>query len=155
MGVAIYLDELAFLLNGFNQYKRGGNDKQYFLQSWSRTRQNIVRKNNKIDYTVDVGHNIIGGIQPKVLNKTLLKEGIDSTDGIIERWLYCCSDYLEQGFSDNEPPEKVSLEGKNCFEELCQKIFVFVLEDSDKLHEFHFSEDAQEVFIQFCNKIIK
>ncbi len=156
IGVSIYIDELAFLFNGFNQYKKSGNDKQYFLQSWSKSRQNIVRKGSKIDYTVDVGHNIIGGIQPKVLNKTLLREGIESTDGMVERWLYSCSDYFEQGFSDNEKRENYSFNEENTFEKLCSDIFKYIIiHNKENQIEFSFSSDAQKLFIKFCNYIME
>ena len=96
LGLAIFVDELAFFLKSWNQYKRGGNDMEYFLASWSRERQNIVRKSDKSDYTFDASHNIIGSIQPKVLYETLFGKGVDCYNGMIERWLYCCSEYIEK-----------------------------------------------------------
>lgn len=101
LGLAIFVDELAFFLKSWNQYKRGGNDMEYFLASWARERQNIVRKSDKSDYTFDASHNIIGTIQPKVLYETLFGKGIDCYNGMIERWLYCCSDYKETGILYN------------------------------------------------------
>ena len=154
LGVAIYIDELLFLLNSFNQYKKGGNDKQYFLQSWSKLKQNIVRKSHKIDYTVDVGHNIVGGIQPKVLYQTLLKDGIESTDGMIERWLYCCSDYLEKGFLFSNY-EHCDLKETNIFQKLCEEIFYDIFSDYTVVKEYYLSEDAQKIFIDYYNKIIE
>lgn len=154
LGVAIYIDELLFLLNSFNQYKKGGNDKQYFLQSWSKLKQNIVRKSHKIDYTVDVGHNIVGGIQPKVLYQTLLKDGIESTDGMIERWLYCCSDYLEKGFLFSNY-EHCDLKETNIFQKLCEEIFYNIFSDYTVVKEYYLSEDAQKIFIDYYNKIIE
>jgi len=156
MGLAIYLDELTYLLNSFNQYKRNGNDKQYYLQSWNRTKQNIVRKSTKIDYTVDIGHNIIGSIQPKVLQKTLFKDGIESYDGMIERWLYVCSEYLEQGFKDiSETSNTFESKQDNAFLQLTQKLYLYITDNINQTTEFYFDKMAQNKFITFCNSITK
>jgi len=158
-GVNLYLDELTFLLNSFNQYKRNGNDRQYWLQSWSRQRQNIVRKSSKIDYTVDVGHNIIGGIQPKVLYKTLLKDGVESIDGMVERWLYCCSDYQEKGFS-YLAQDSIDTDEINEFQNLCDSIFYDIsknLPDDDAEvtnNVCSLSNEATKIFIDYCNQIV-
>lgn len=155
LGVALYIDELSFLLKGFNQYKKSGNDRQYFLQSWDRDRQNIVRKSDKMDITIDVGHNIIGGIQPKVLYKTLLNEGIDSTDGMVERWLFCCTDYLEKGFSCDNENEPHTIDVDNDLEKMCKELFGYIFEHLDKTTEFSFDNEAQKGFFDFYNKTIR
>ena len=156
LGVALYIDEITFLINSFNQYKHFGNDKQYLLQSWNKIKQNIVRKSSKTDYTFDVGHNIIGGIQPKVLYKTLFSGGIESDDGMIERWLYCCSKYTEKGYDIDETENLLEIERENnCFEEFCTNLFHDIFEDFNKKVECSFSPDARKIFLTYCNKITK
>ena len=88
-GISIWNDELTYFLGGLNQYKGRGNDMEYFLQSWTKGLQNIVRKSDKTDITIAASHNIIGTIQPKVLDTTLFKGGVESSNGFIERFLYC------------------------------------------------------------------
>ena len=71
--VNIFPDELAHLLKGFNQYKNGGNDMEYFLQCWDASKQTIIRQKGETDYTITVSHNILGSIQDKTIDETLLQ----------------------------------------------------------------------------------
>ncbi len=153
LGVAIFIDELSFFLKGLNQYKKGGNDAEYFLQSWSKKRQNIVRVSSKIDMTVDTGHNIVGGIQPKVLFETLMKNGIESSNGMLERWLFCCSEYEEQGFYDLEMSN--SSYDIETFDQICRQIFSYIFTKPDRIIEYRFTSDAQKTFLNFYNKVIQ
>lgn len=145
-GIGIWVDELALLLKGLNQYKSGeGNDRQYFLQAWNKIKQNIVRKNNNEDYTIIASHNIIGGIQPDILNKTLFKDGICSTDGMLERWLFCCTDYEETGILPDFK-EKYDISAlKNC----CENIFKF----KQIPKEYIFDDVAHKQFKDICKTI--
>ena len=151
-GIAIWNDELAYFLEGLNQYKRHGNDMEYFLQSWTKGLQNIVRKSDKTDITIYASHNIIGTIQPKVLDRTLFKGGIESSNGLIERFLYCTSDYEEQGFSLEDNPEYMI----NSLEAICKNIFSYICESGLEIgHEYLIDDKAQKKFINFCNKIVE
>lgn len=144
--LAIWVDELASLLNGMGQYKnKGGNDIEYFLQAWKKQSYNVLRSNQENSYTVLASHNIIGGIQPKVLTKTLFNNKFESSNGMIERWLYVCSDYEETGneYNSNIPYNNALI--KNIYE----KIF-----RTNKEFQCHFSADAQTIFNRFCKKII-
>lgn len=141
LGIGIFTDELAHLFKSFNQYKStGGNDKEYFLQAWNKDRQNIIRKGSDEDFIVEASHNIIGGIQPKVLDETLFKKGIESTDGMIERWLFCCTDYEETGILPDFKEQYDISALKNC----CEKIFKYKINNIPK--EYKFEEKA---LIQF------
>ena len=145
-GIGIWVDELGLLLKGLNQYKSGeGNDRQYFLQAWNKIKQNIVRKNNNEDYTIIASHNIIGGIQPDILNKTLFKDGICSTDGMLERWLFCCTDYEETGILPDFK-EKYDI---SALENCCKNIFKF-----KKIpKEYIFDDVAHKQFKDICKTI--
>ena len=133
LGIGIFTDELAHLFKSFNQYKGGGgNDKEYFLQAWCKDRQNIIRKGTDEDFIVEASHNIIGGIQPKVLDETLFKKGIESTDGMLERWLFCCTGYEETGIlPDFKEKYDISVL-KNC----CEKIFKYKINNTPKGYKF-------------------
>ena len=151
LGLAIYVDELAGFIKSWNQYKRGGgNDKEYFLASWSRERQNIVRKSDKSDYTFDASHNIVGGIQPKVLYETLFGKGIECYNGMIERWLYCCSEHKETGFLYNSDEEY----DLSPFTEICKKIFSNVVLNPEIRHVYCFDNKAKAMFQKFRTKIV-
>ena len=151
LGLAIYVDELAAFIKSWNQYKRGGgNDKEYFLASWSRERQNIVRKSDKSDYTFDASHNIVGGIQPKVLYETLFGKGIECYNGMIERWLYCCSEYKETGISYNSDEEY----DLSAFTKICQKIFSNVVLHPETINIYQLDNEAKELFQTFRSKIV-
>ena len=91
-GVSIFVDELATFLKSFGQYKNGnGSDEEYFLQAWQKQTYRITRKSTEENFIIIPSHNILGTIQPKVLDKTLFKEGFDTTNGMIERWLFAAS----------------------------------------------------------------
>ena len=151
LGLALYVDELAYFIKSWNQYKHGGgNDKEYFLASWSRERQNIVRKSDKTDYTFDASHNIIGSIQPKVLYETLFEKGIDCYNGMIERWLYCCSEYEETGISYNSDKEY----NISAFTDICQEIFHTTISHNETLNIYKFNREAKKCFESFRKKIV-
>lgn len=151
LGLAIFVDELAFFLKSWNQYKRGGNDMEYFLASWARERQNIVRKSDKSDYTFDASHNIIGTIQPKVLYETLFCKGIDCYNGMIERWLYCCSEFKETGILYNSDKDyDISV-----FTNICRKIFTNVVLHPETVNTYQFDNEAKKFFESFRKYIVR
>lgn len=144
----IYLDELAFLLKGFNQYKKGGNDVEYFLQTWSKNRQTILRQN--IEYTITASHNIIGSIQPRVLDETLFSNGVDTYNGMVERWLYVLTEYNSTG----ELPTCNEKFDVSEFEKRCERIF-----NINKVERtYYLSKEAAIVFkncLATSNKYMK
>lgn len=145
-GISIVVDELTNLLKSFGQYKGGnGNDLEYFIQAWKAQLTNTLRQGTNIDYTTCVYHSIIGTIQPSALDKTLLNDGIETTNGMKERWLLATSKYEETGekyCGDNEYNIELI---KNIFERL------YRYNGEPKL--YNFSYDAQKVFDEFCKKI--
>lgn len=146
--ISIVIDELTSLLKGMGQYKNGnGNDQEYYLQAWKRQQTNIMRQSSNLDYTISVYHTIIGTIQPKVLDETLFKSGIDTTNGMIERWLFATSKYEETGkeYSGDEP-YNISV-----IEEIFNKLYSY--NGDERLYEF--SPEAQTVFNNFCMKIVE
>lgn len=148
-GLSIFVDELASFLKGLNQYKGKGNDIEYFLASWAKDRQNIVRKSDKTDYTFNASHNIIGTIQPKVLDETIFANGIEMTNGLIERWLYVFSSYLETGILHNAQSDY----DISAFKGICQQVFSKAMKNPETVHTYTFSTTAQELFRNFYKKI--
>lgn len=98
LGIGIIVDELASFLKGLGQYKGGkGNDEEYFLQAWKRNKYRYKRKTSNEDFLIYPSHNILGTIQPRILIKELFGGKFETTNGMIERWLFTCTDYKEKG----------------------------------------------------------
>ena len=147
-GIGLFVDELSHFLKSCNQYKsNGGNDKEYYMQSWNKNRQSIFRKGCDEDFTIVASHNIIGGIQPKVLDETLFIKGVDSTDGMLERWLFCCTDYIETGMLPDFKENYNVLAFENC----CKKIFEYSY--TPKIYKLN--NEAHEKFKDICKCIAK
>lgn len=146
--VSVVVDELTSLLKGMGQYKNGnGNDQEYYLQAWKRQQTNIIRQSANLDYTIAVYHTIIGTIQPKVLDNTLFDSGIESSNGMIERWLFATSKYEETGkeYSGDEPYNI------NVIEQIFNKLYSYNGEE----RVYKFSPEAQTVFNTYCLSIVK
>lgn len=146
--VSIVVDELTTLLKSFNQYKgNNGSDLEHYLQSWKAQQINIIRQQNNLDYTISVAHSIIGTIQPKVLDKTIFADGIESTNGMIERWLFALSKSQETGkeYMGTNPYDTSLI--KNIFDELYNY--------NGETRQYRFDSEAQKLFNDFCRAIIK
>lgn len=145
-GISILVDELITFLKSIGQYKKNGDsDEGYFLQAWKKQLYNVIRQSGDIDYTIRVSHNIMGGIQPKVLNRVLFKNTYESSNGMIERWLFVCSDYLSTGktYYTNTPFDSAVV--KNIYEKLYNM----------PITVYSFSLEAQKVFDNFVEHIAK
>lgn len=145
-GIAILVDELVTFIKMMGQYKKSSDsDEGYFLQAWKKQLYNVIRQGGELDYTIKVSHNIMGGIQPKVLDKSLFKNNYESYNGMVERWLFACSDYLSTGktyYTENEFDS-----------DLIRSIY-------NKLYNmpktvYNFSLEAQQVFDDFVEDIAK
>ena len=141
-GITIWNDELASHFKGLGQYKNNnGNDEEYFLQSWNCQRYSVMRKSNNTDFVIYPSHSIIGTMQPRVLYNTLLKQGLTSTNGQLERWLFVTTDYVETGlqYEGNKPFDKTTLQVayKHLFDRKEEKLYSFTVE-------------AQKAFNKYC-----
>lgn len=141
--VAIANDEISSFLRGLNQYKAKGNELQYFQAAWTGDWHVTTRKKDKeITKTVPY-HNILGTTQLSEI-KNLLITGIEPTDGVMERWLYSMSDYVQDiEDSDEEIPEELVSHIKKLF------ITVYEMEKAD----FSLDEEAREVFKKYYREI--
>lgn len=95
-GISVINDEISSLLRSMNQYKKGGNDEQYWLSSWSADRITCTRKGEKEPVTLVPHHNIFGTTQPTEVEKLILTD-INSSNGFAERWLFALSDHERSG----------------------------------------------------------
>ena len=144
-GISIFVDELASFLKSFGQYKNGnGADEEYFLQAWIKQTYRVTRKSSEENFIINPSHNIIGTIQPKVLEKTLFKDGFDTTNGMIERWLFICTDYEETGIL---PQSKFPFDN-NVIKGIYSRLYELEVEQ-----DYYFSDSAKELFINFVREI--
>lgn len=84
-GILIYNDELSGFINTFQRYNKG-NDEQFYLSVWSGKPVVVDRKTTK---SIRINHpflNIVGTIQPGVLEKSF--HGKEDS-GFFDRWLIC------------------------------------------------------------------
>lgn len=145
-GIGILVDELASFLKSLGQYKNGnGADEEYFLQAWKKQLYRLVRKMNEENFVIYPSHNILGSIQPKVLEETIFKGGFDSTNGMIERWLFACSDYEETG--------KIYSGKKEYDISIIEKIYSR-LYANQTMKKYSFSTNAQTEYNKFCSQIV-
>lgn len=88
-GIAVIKDELVGWVTGMDQYHGGkGNDRQHYLEAWSRKSLKIDRKGS-VDDPIIVPHpclSVVGGVQPDMVSKMINESGGD--DGFIDRMLW-------------------------------------------------------------------
>lgn len=146
-GITSWNDELIVLLKSMGQYKHDNQaDEAYYLQAWKRKAYSILRQNQDTDYTIYPSHNLIGTIQPSVLKKTLFANGLESTNGMVERWLFVCSDMEETGikYIENTPLDM------SLIQEIYDKLYLYNRDE----RLYYFDNEAQSVFDDFCKQII-
>lgn len=95
-GLIVYVDELAGLIKGLNQYKSSGNDKENLISLFNATELKSDRKTGSGE-TNNSGAAVIGGIQPAIIN-TVFKD-TDFNNGLIYRFLPLIVDHTPQMFT--------------------------------------------------------
>ena len=87
-GLGLHKDELVGFLNDMNKYRKG-SDEQFWLESFNNSSY-IVNRVTKEPLMIDnIMINIIGSIQPSVLNEVA---GAANGNGLVERFLYTTSE---------------------------------------------------------------
>jgi hypothetical protein len=84
-GVLIKIDEIAGLVNGLNQYKGKGNDKEHYLELFNCKPWKIDRKTGS-KFIPNTGASIVGGIQPREMPKAF--ENGSFGNGLLPRFLF-------------------------------------------------------------------
>jgi hypothetical protein len=87
-GVVAAFDELVAWARGCNAYKRGGNDRQKYLEVWNGRPLKVDRKTQGALYVPDPVLGIVGGIQPERLSELTREASVH--DGLLPRfcWTY-------------------------------------------------------------------
>lgn len=96
-GILIYNDELSGFINTFQRYSKG-NDEQFYLSVWSG-KPVVVDRKTSVSIRINLPMlNIIGTIQPSVLEKSF--QGKED-NGFFDRWLICKpNDVVKEYWSD-------------------------------------------------------
>lgn len=84
-GCLIFKDELIGWINSFDQYSKGG-DQQKYLELYNGQPLTVDRKSQEPIRVENPIVNIVGGLQPKVLNQ--LTSNSREEDGFIHRFLF-------------------------------------------------------------------
>jgi len=87
-GILIYRDEISGLITGLDQYKAKGkgDDRQRLIELFDAGGWKIDRKDSSPLFIPNTGASIIGGIQPKVMNRVFHDKFFD--DGLLPRFLF-------------------------------------------------------------------
>lgn len=98
-GITLINDELAGLIEGMNQYKARGNDRQFYLSLFDGIPWKIDRKKADPEFIPNPLAAILGGIQPRVLTRVFNDGAFD--DGLLPRFLMVHCDDGPMRFSRN------------------------------------------------------
>ena len=106
-GVGMIRDELTALTGGMNQYKSGkGNDREFYLSSWSGSPWSIDRKNNPDGIPIFVPNPFLTIVGNMVNSKlAALSDAKDQGDGFIERLLFAIPEPTPIRWSDEDVDE--------------------------------------------------
>jgi len=83
-GICFYKDELVGFLNDMNRYRKG-SDEQFWLESFNNSTYIVNRVTKEPLLIEDTNINIIGTIQPDILNGIISAHG---ANGLTDRFLY-------------------------------------------------------------------
>lgn len=93
-GIGVMRDEMSGFFAGFDKYQKSGNDRQYYLSSFSGD-EFVVSRKSEDPFKVKPYHNIFGTIQPPVVANILLKD-FRVVDGFTERFLFSLTRHVKK-----------------------------------------------------------
>jgi hypothetical protein len=99
-GVAAAFDELVAWARGCNAYKRGGNDRQKYLEIWNGRPLKVDRRTQGVLYVPDPVLCIVGGIQPERLPELTREASVH--DGLLPRFCWTYPDVASRGWDWTE-----------------------------------------------------
>lgn len=149
-GCSVVSDELAYFLEGMNNYSKGDQSSAY-LSFWSNKGTSIDRVSKPIPLFIPQPFlNIIGGLQPKVLPKLFPTNKIDN--GFLQRFLFAYPDYSEkQPINDNQLDERVLNKYSDWINNYISKNPIETDPETDKPISkiYYWSDEAKEYFYQW------
>lgn len=144
-GLILLRDELAGWMNSMNQYKRHGNDEQFYLATWSGESHVIDRKS--LDEPICIPNTylaVAGCVQPGVLEKLLTKERHD--EGFASRLLLSYPAKVNRQWTDAGTEDQVVAPTVQLFKKLYGLKF-----ENGKPAVVHFTKDGYEAFRTVMN----
>ena len=144
-GFGVHADEILAVINGMDQYKGKGNDKQIWLKIFNHgtAEMTTVSVNRKID---SVFVPLLGGIQPDILEKLIGYE--KQADGFAARFLMC---HAERGavLSVERRLELGRLLTEHSGSKQIEKVLSQLLKIRDQLASVKLSPEAQMHFLRY------
>lgn len=152
-----YRDELAGFFASFQKSGREG-DRSFYLEAFqgdsSYTYDRISRGSIYIEY---LSLSIFGTIQPSVLTKYILSPDAKNHDGLAQRMQLCVfNDSIIREYCDEQIDKDARNSAYSLIKELAYadyEIWGATNDQDDDIPYFRFNEEAQELFIQWYNKL--
>lgn len=158
-GLLVSRDELMGLLASWEKEGREG-DKAFYLEAWNGTGSfNVDRIARGSLHIKNLCLSVFGGIQPELLERYLsgMANSLDN-DGRIQRFqVLVFPDAVTWAWRDRYPVPGVREEVRDMFQHLASfdpvQDGAAPVDDFVKLPHFHFNEEAQAIFIEWCTKL--
>jgi Protein of unknown function (DUF3987) len=97
----VFVDELAGFFNSMDAYRKGGGDRQKWLDLYNAGALKINRKGSPTIFCPNTSVSILGGLQPSVLAQ-MIKQDTSAQDGLWNRFMFCSLPQTKtKAFSDN------------------------------------------------------
>ena len=100
-GLILFQDELIAWINSLNQYRKG-SDTEFWLSNWSNSTTKINRATKEPIFLKKPFVNVLGGIQPTVLDG--LGEGNKKDNGFLFRILFAFPDEQKKPYDSDYVP---------------------------------------------------
>lgn len=141
-GILLYRDELQGWFKDIGRYGKSG-EVEHYLSAWSQKAIRVTRVIRDDNYIERPCFNVLGGIQPELLNKMLGSEDLIA-NGFIYRFLFV---FADNSFSLKYFKESVPEKMKVAYEGLIRRLL------STAACEVRFSAAAEESFIRYWEEL--
>jgi Protein of unknown function (DUF3987) len=84
----VFVDELAGFFKSMDAYRKGGGDRQKWLDLYNAGAIKINRKGSPTIFCPHTSVSILGGLQPSVLAQ-MIKDDSSAEDGLWNRFMFC------------------------------------------------------------------
>jgi len=141
-GLLLSMDEIMSWVKSWGRYRQG-NDKEFWLQSWSQQGFPINRKGDNTIYITEPNISVFGGIQPEVLKRELA--GHDMGSGFLDRILFA---YPDEILANQWNEEDLDPNLTDAYRQFIRKIYKNELPETLVL-----SDDAKVIWKNIYNHI--
>ena len=141
-GILLFQDELSSFLLNFERYKKGGGDREQYLNLWSGTQVKVDRVSKQL-YVPDPFLSLLGGIQPRKAVKVFGERSFD--DGLISRFLFFNNEHKADLLTDH----KWSIANERLWNELVRYFYSLGVGQCELL----LTKAGWDVFMQSANSL--